>query len=142
VRAIRLSTSLLIGVLLIGASVAPAAVATIATTASLSMVSEEGDWVGSGLSYSYSTETGDTVDSNSAGRTDNAGIVVLGANGDWWNLIFSAPDGQTLVPGTYSGHKVPFQRPWRTGPVNHWQQPRVQHSVGKLHGSRRLLWPI
>jgi hypothetical protein len=48
-------------------------------------------------------ETGDTVDSNSAGATDNAGILVLGANGDWWNLIFSAPDGQDLVPGTYSG---------------------------------------
>jgi hypothetical protein len=103
VRAIRLATSVLIGVLLIGASVAPAAVATIATTASLSMVSEEGDWVGSGLSYSYSTETGNTFDSNSAGGTNNAGIVVNDGTEDWWVLVFSAPDDQTLVPGTYSG---------------------------------------
>jgi hypothetical protein len=103
VRAIRLSTSVLIGVLLIGASVAPAAVASIATTASLSMVSEDGDWVGAGLSYSYSTETGDTFNSGSDGAMDHVGITVLGANGDRWNLGFFAPDGQTLVPGTYSG---------------------------------------
>jgi len=117
-RTIRLWTSVLIGVLLIGASIAPAAVASIATTASLSMVSEDGDWVGAGLSYSYSTETGDTFESNSAGATNNAGIYVLGANGDWWNLIFSAPDDQTLVPGTYSGAtRFGFNGPGEPGMV-------------------------
>lgn len=93
----------LLGALLIIASVTPAAQAITATTASLTMTSDEGDPIGQGLSYSYSTDSGDAFDSSSWATAYVVVIAVRGHNGDEWNFYFAAPDGQTLAPGTYSG---------------------------------------
>lgn len=85
----------------------PADAAT-AESASLVMTSDEGDYIGQGLQYSYST-TGNDVFS-STGNGNVVSIAVNAANGDWWYLEFAAPAGQSLAPGTYTGAiRYPFQ---------------------------------
>jgi len=79
---------------------APLASAATVQEALLTMTSDEGDWVGAGQTYSYATSTGDTFGSS----TTTAAAVsanVHADNGDWWNLDFAAPQGQTLAVGTY-----------------------------------------
>lgn len=88
-----------------------AAGAATPTSASLTMTSDAGDWVGGGRSYSYA-DSGFTANSNG----NWVGISLNAANGDWWYLDFSAPAGQTLAPGTYSGAtRYPFQAPTEPG---------------------------
>jgi hypothetical protein len=102
--AAALSLVAVVGGLLVAS---PAQAQTVAS-GSFTMTGDPGDWVTGGQSYSYSTASGDTMSvSGSANSTVN--MSVFGANGDWWYLDFDAPDGQTLVPGTYTGAtRYPF----------------------------------
>jgi hypothetical protein len=69
-----------------------------AETATLTMVSDPGDYVGQGQTWSYDTAAGDVISATTNGNTLNA--AVTGFNGDWWYLDFDAPNGQTLTAGT------------------------------------------
>jgi hypothetical protein len=69
-----------------------------AETATLTMVSDPGDYVGQGQTWSYDTAAGDVISATTNGNTLNA--AVTGFNGDWWFLDFDAPNGQTLTTGT------------------------------------------
>jgi hypothetical protein len=69
-----------------------------AETATLTMVSDSGDYIGQGQTWSYDTAAGDVISATTNGNTLNA--AVTGFNGDWWYLDFDAPNGQTLTAGT------------------------------------------
>lgn len=97
------SIILVLGLLLVpsAAVLAPLASAAPALEGSLSMTSDEGDYIGQGQSWSYDTSAGDTF-----GVTTTAGTVqgnIQAANGDWWHMWFGAPQGETLATGTYDG---------------------------------------
>ena len=96
-----------------GGLFAPVAGAAPVEEGSLSMTSEEGDWVGQGQAYSYATNAGDAFDST--GTASSVGVNVEAANGDTWHLAFGAPQGETLAVGTYDG-AVQMAEPFRTGP--------------------------
>jgi hypothetical protein len=74
------------------------AAAPPAETATLAMVSDPGDYIGQGQTWSYDTAAGDVISATTNGNTLNA--AVTGFNGDWWYLDFDAPNGQTLTAGT------------------------------------------
>lgn len=87
-----------------------AAGAATAQSASLTMTSDQGDFIGDGRQYSYDTSAGDVFGSSSTGQTVH--IDLRAANGDWWFLDFAAPAEQTLEPMTYgSATRYPFQGP-------------------------------
>lgn len=91
-----------------GALLTPLAQAATVQEASLSMSSDAGDYIGQGLTYSYSTSAGDTFGSSTSAQVVH--VNVSAANGDWWYLDFAAPAGQTLAVGTYdSATRYPFQ---------------------------------
>lgn len=108
--------SVLVGfVLAIGAAfLAPLASAAPALEGSLSMTSDEGDWVGQGQTWSYDSGAGDVF-----GVTSTAGSVegsVQAADGAWWNMRFAAAQGETLAIGTYDGAtRYPFPDPGTPG---------------------------
>jgi hypothetical protein len=88
---------------------APSASAAV-ESATLSMTSDAGDYIGQGQPYAYSTSAGDSFGSTNSARVVN--VSVSAANGDWWHLDFAAPDGETLAVGTYAGAtRYPFQAP-------------------------------
>jgi hypothetical protein len=90
------------------ALVTPLAQAATVQEASLSMSGDAGDYVGQGVTYSYSTSAGDTFGSSMSAQVVH--VNVSAANGDWWFLDFAAPAGQTLAVGTYdSATRYPFQ---------------------------------
>ena len=83
------------------ALLAPLASAAPALEGSLSMTSDEGDYIGQGKTWSYDSSAGDVF-----GVTTTAGTVegnVQAANGEWWYMQFAAPQGETLATGTYDG---------------------------------------
>ncbi|WP_329334106.1 hypothetical protein OG866_12020 [Streptomyces sp. NBC_00663] len=86
------------------------------TDGSFAFSGDEGDWVSGGQSYAYSTASQDRLNI-SADSTDNGvHLSVDGANGDWWYLDLTAPSGQTLAPGTYTGAtRYPFNEPTEPG---------------------------
>lgn len=93
-RAITLVVAAALTVLLLpGVAAAPPA-----ESATLTMVSDPGDYIGQGLTWSYDTAAGDVISATTNGNTLNA--AVTGFNGDWWYLDFDAPNGQTLTAGT------------------------------------------
>ena len=72
----------------------------------LVMKSDPGDYIGQGLSYSYTPAT-DTIRVG-GGRT-HVGGAITGGNGDWWYLDFVPPAGDILTAGTtYSATRYPF----------------------------------
>lgn len=93
----------------VGGGVLPSTAGTLtAASASLTMTSDAGDYIGHGQQYSYSTGTNDVF--NSTGGSSVVEVNATGANGDWWTLDFAAPAGQSLSLGTYSGAtRYPFQ---------------------------------
>jgi len=110
-RTLRLTLVLLGFLLAFSAAVlAPLASAAPALEGSLSMTSDEGDYVGQGQTWSYDSSAGDVF-----GVTTTAGTVegsVQAANGAWWHMRFAAPQGETLATGTYDGAtRYPFQDP-------------------------------
>jgi hypothetical protein len=93
-RAITLVlASALMVLLLPGAASAPPA-----ESATLTMVSDPGDYIGQGQTWSYDTAAGDVISATTNGSTVN--VAVTGYNGTWWYLDFDAPNGQTLTAGT------------------------------------------
>jgi hypothetical protein len=91
-----------------------AAGAATAQSASLTMTSDQGDFIGDGRQYSYDTSAGDVFGSSGTRQTVN--IDLRAANGDWWYLDFAAPAGQALVPMTYdSATRYLFQGPGAPG---------------------------
>ena len=98
-------------VVLVGA----AAASTVpATSGSLTMTSDPGDYIGQGLNWSYAMPP----DAFSSQILFNNGVeaIVNGANGDWWYLDFGAPYGARLTPGVYSNAaRWPFQDPSQPG---------------------------
>lgn len=102
----------LIGLLvaLAAALLAPQADAATVQSGSLTMTSDEGDYVGGGQQYAYDTNAGDAFRSFSSGQV--VSVDLQGADGDHWNLDFAAPQGETLAVGTYDGAtRHPFQDP-------------------------------
>ena len=93
-----------------GGLFAPAAGAATVQEATLSMTSDEGDFIGGGQTYAYDSSAGDTFGAATTAATVAANVQ--GANGDWWYLNFAAPQGETLATGTYDGAtRWPFQAP-------------------------------
>jgi len=93
-RAITLVLAAALAVLLLpGTASAPPA-----ESATLTMVSDPGDYIGQGQTWSYDTAAGDVISATTNGSTVNA--AVTGYNGTWWYLDFDAPNGQTLTAGT------------------------------------------
>lgn len=94
----------------VGYSAAPASAEVIpATTGTLTMTSDPGDYVGQGLSYSYSVPATSFSVQNGGNlvRVDTSGP---GGPADFWNLAFQAPAGQQLQAGTtYQAQRWPFQ---------------------------------
>src|SRR5262249_1508443 len=74
---------------------------------SLIMVSQPGDYIGQGQSYSYTPQTG-TFFANR--NFDNGVSIFYAGGGHSWNLDFAAPFDATLTPGTYANAtRWPFQ---------------------------------
>ncbi|GLJ87437.1 hypothetical protein [Streptomyces poonensis] len=69
-----------------------------------SVVSEIGDPVGGGYPYAYTDGEG-SADAMHAGWSDDGNrltVIVLGANGDRWDVVMGAEYGKQLAPGTYT----------------------------------------
>jgi hypothetical protein len=79
-----------------------AATAQPAESATVTMASDQGDYIGQGLSYSYSTETEPPAIISTETDGKFVTVSVSGTNGDWWYLNFDAPGDRPLVPGTYA----------------------------------------
>src|SRR5262249_53127437 len=83
---------------------------TIAPTpgvTSLTMVSQPGDYIGQGQTYSYTPQTG-TFFANR--NFDNGVSIFYSGGGHGWNLDFAAPFDAPLAPGTYgNATRWPFQ---------------------------------
>jgi hypothetical protein len=80
-------------------------------TTSAKLVSDPGDWVGAGETYSYDPGNATIV---ASGDREYVGFSIDGDNGDWWSAEFEAGNGDILVPGdTYSATRYPFNG---TGP--------------------------
>jgi hypothetical protein len=107
-RVIPLVLAAAVAVLLLPA----AASAQPAESGTVSMVSDPGDYIGQGQTWSYATEAGDGISASTNGSV--VSVAVNGYNGDWWYLDFDAPGSQPLVAGTYaSATRYPFNG---TGP--------------------------
>jgi Ca2+-binding RTX toxin-like protein len=70
------------------------------------MVSDYGDWVGDGMSYSYSPANATLAFS---GLAQKASFSLDAADGSWWSGDFAAGNGDILAAGsTYSAVRYPF----------------------------------
>ncbi len=93
-------------------SVAAPAEAYEVTSGSLTISGDPGDYITGGLSYSYSTDAGDSFFVFSSQENSVVEVAVSGYNGDYWYLDLAAPSGQSLTPGTYTGAtRYPFNDP-------------------------------
>ncbi len=105
-----LTRATLITALALGLCGGATASAAPVAPASLTMTSDPGDFIGQGQTWSYATAGRDAFSTSYTGEAVQ--IAVDGANGDWWYVRFSAPNGQQLAPGTYAGAtRYPFQAP-------------------------------
>ena len=83
--------------------------------ASLSFVSEPGEYVGAGQSRSVTLDTA-SITSRSGQNGGYVGVTVFPFDGGFWFLDISAPLGAQLVPGSYEGAvRYPFQGPGQPG---------------------------
>ena len=95
IKAVRVGALLLLGAF---AHALPAA----AQVTSLSMQSDPGDYIGLGQTYLY-TPAGGVFDAQVSGNNSVISISFRSTpNVDhFWNLLFMAPNGAPLTPGTY-----------------------------------------
>ncbi|MGA5305561.1 hypothetical protein ACPCHT_37095 [Nucisporomicrobium flavum] len=93
-----------------GTLLAPgAAQAQPVSSGSFTLSGDPGDYISQGRDWSYSTESGDRLSVNGSDDGRVVSISIDGANGDWWYADFSAPAGEKLEPGTYTGAtRYPF----------------------------------
>ena len=83
--------------------------------ASLSLVSDPGDYIGAGQSYVYALDTA-TITTRSGQDGGYFNMTVFSFGGEWWYVDLAAPVGSQLVPGTYEGAvRWPFQSPGQPG---------------------------
>jgi hypothetical protein len=95
-------------------TVAVAAKADVAP-ASLTMHSDQGDFLGQGKDYSYSRPQ-DQVFANAGFNHSAIFATVNGLNGDHWSLQFDAPDQQPLTTGVYADAQgAPFEQAGHPG---------------------------
>jgi hypothetical protein len=106
------SSAVLVGMLALAA--APVA-AQQPLEASLSFVSDPGDYIGAGQSRSFTLDTA-SITSRSGQNGGSFGVTVFPFNGGFWFLDIAAPQGAQLVPGAYEGAvRYPFQGPGQPG---------------------------
>ena len=108
-------TSLALGVLT-GLLCLPASpVAAQPVEASLSFVSDPGDYIGGGQSRLFTIDTASfSVRGNQDGRY--VGVTVFPFAGGFWFVDLAAPEGARLDPGSYEGAiRYPFQAPDQPG---------------------------
>ena len=80
-----------------------------ATSGSLTLESDPGDYVGQGQAASFSAPA-DTFLSHGNGSTVRVDVHPQDYPTEWWQLVFAAPVGQELTPGTYpNAARWPFQ---------------------------------
>ncbi len=92
------------------AVLAPLANAAPVLEGSLSMTSDEGDYIGQGQTWSYDSGAGDIFSVTTTAASVEGSVQ--GADGTWWHMRFAAPQGETLATGTYDGAtRFPFQDP-------------------------------
>jgi hypothetical protein len=78
----------------------------------LIMVSEPGDWVGAGRTWTHSSTSGFDNFAWSGTSSLIRVSVATAEDGGWWSLEFAAPAGTELVPGHYpNATRYPFQAP-------------------------------
>lgn len=99
-------------------SSAPAQAA--AANGSLGFVSDPGDFIGGGVSASYSTTAGDqltaTALTDANGVDQGVEVSVTALSGDFWTLDMEAPAGNALAAGTYNGAvRFPFNNALQPG---------------------------
>jgi hypothetical protein len=71
----------------------------------LTMISDPGDYIGGGATWSYGPASRYGV----SGSRTGLHVSVTGANGDWWYLDFVPAQGDVLAPGTYTdATRYPF----------------------------------
>jgi hypothetical protein len=74
------------------------------SSSSLSFVSDQGDYIGAGRTWSYAPPAATFTVDSSYGTTDVSVAVTSATNpGDWWTISFRAPPGGPLVTGVYEG---------------------------------------
>ena len=74
---------------------------------SLTMVSQPGDYIGQGQTYSFTPQTGTFMVNR---NFDNGVSIFYSGSGQSWNLDFAAPFDAALTPGTYANAtRWPFQ---------------------------------
>ena len=104
---------------LLAASSARAGVAGDAqvATASLTMSGDAGDYISQGRSFSFATPTDLFLAGTDATGTSVRIREISPGFTHWWELDFSAPDGEQLTPGTtYSGAaRDAFRQPFHPG---------------------------
>ena len=100
---------------IVGALTVAAPVAAQPLEASLSFVSDPGDYIGGGQSRSFTLDTASfTVRGSQNGG--HVGVTVFPFAGGFWFLDLAAPQGTPLVPGPYEGAvRHPFQYPDQPG---------------------------
>jgi hypothetical protein len=90
---------------------------TVSAGTFINLDSDPGDYIGQGLSYSY---TDDTAVIQYSRNYDN-GITINIHNlpnepSDWWTLNLAAPNDEEIQPGVYEGaERFPFQNPNNPG---------------------------
>ncbi|MEL7536910.1 MAG: hypothetical protein AAFZ58_02635 [Pseudomonadota bacterium] len=90
-------------------------VALVATSAqadvTVEIISEPGDYIGQGQTYSYDDTNADIRFSRNFDNGISVRIQNLpGQPSDWWNLDLAAPGDAEIAPGVYSGAtRFPFQ---------------------------------
>jgi hypothetical protein len=77
-----------------------------ASSGTVTLTSEPGDYVGGGQSWSYDAQIDRVL--VGAERWGTARVFVYAANGDFWALNFTAPAGAPLSPGVYTDAQRAF----------------------------------
>lgn len=80
----------------------------------VTMISESGDYIGGGINRFYHP---DNAEITLSGTAASLSFRVSGGNrGDYFNLDFAAPPGETLSPGVYTrAQRAPFREAGRPG---------------------------
>jgi hypothetical protein len=83
--------------------------------ASLSFVSDPGDYIGGGQARLFTLDDA-FITSRYSDNGGHFGLTVFPFSGGFWFLDFAAPQGSQLVPGAYEGAvRYPFQSPSQPG---------------------------
>lgn len=109
---VTLKHGLLLGLLVLTA--APAA-AQQPLDASLSFVSDAGDYIGGGQSRLFTLDNA-SITSRHSDSGGHFSLTIFPFSGGFWFLDLAAPQGSRLVPGAYEGAiRYPFQSPSQPG---------------------------